>query len=231
MKITATTTLGELITILGNIKRAEKTPTSKALREAADPIADMQGCLVYANGYVVYDNGYGRTVMWLPSCVSFTYHFTELKETEKNYMSETETLPEGMLESLPWFMALTVVGDHRIEANAMNRRMGGRKGTKEYRVDDDGDRDGDTEEAWEASYRHDYTWMDGHFGESPETAIIREEMRGEMLADMTEKQREVFVLYYQDGYTQDEIADHLRIGRTTVQDRLIGALKKAKKIL
>ena len=72
MKITENTTLGELINILGDIEKADKTPTSKALRETAEPLADMQGCTLYANGYAVYDNCCGRTVMWIRSCVSFT---------------------------------------------------------------------------------------------------------------------------------------------------------------
>ena len=55
------TTLAELIAILGDVSKAEKTPTSKALRETAgEPIAESDGILVYANGYAVYDNGTGR---------------------------------------------------------------------------------------------------------------------------------------------------------------------------
>ena len=62
--ITENTTLGELITILGDVSKAEKTPTSKALRETAgDPIAESDGIRVYANGYGIYDNGSGRTVV------------------------------------------------------------------------------------------------------------------------------------------------------------------------
>lgn len=228
MKITENTTLGELINILGDIEKADKTPTSKALREAAEPIADTQGCTLYANGYAVYDNCCGRTVMWVRSCVSFTYYFDKLRETEKDYMRETETLPEGFLESLPWFMALTIVGDHRIEVNLLNRRQGGRKGSKDYHTDDYDDHAGEAEQ--QEIYRRSYSWNDGYVGESPEAAYIREETRGEMLSNMTDKQREVFVLYYQNGYTQQEIADMLRIAKQSVNERLEAALKKAKKL-
>jgi len=231
MNITENTTLKELIEALGAVEKAPKTPTSKKLREeAGEPLAACEGCIVYANGYGVYENETGRTVVWIPSCVSFTYHFDKLKDSEKNHMRETDTLPEGLLETLPWFMAMTVIGDHRVEDNAMNRRQGSRKGSKDYRADDDGDRDGDAEEAVEQQYEKEYTWRDSRVGENPESIFIREETRREMLANMTDKQREVFILYYQYGYTQQEIADKLMVDQTSVRDRLNGALKKVKKM-
>jgi len=121
--ITENTTLAELISILGPVTKAEKMPTAKKLREeAGEPIATEERCKVYSNGYVVYDNGSGRTVLWLPYCVSFTYHFNPLKDSEKGGdIKETCILPEGMLESQPWTVAVTLIGEHRIEANFMNR--------------------------------------------------------------------------------------------------------------
>lgn len=77
-------------------------------------------------------------------------------------MSETDTLPEGLLESMPWFSALTLIGDHRVEANAMNRRQGSRKGSKDYDSDDLGDKDGDAEEAYEKQYQKEYNWRETH---------------------------------------------------------------------
>ena len=62
--ITDNTTLGELLAILGDVTKTGKTPTSKTLREeAGEPIASEERCMVYANGYAVYDNGSGRTVV------------------------------------------------------------------------------------------------------------------------------------------------------------------------
>ena len=89
--ITGNTTLAELISILGPVTRAAKTPTSKALREEAgepiasspDPLGYGDGILVYSNGYAVYDNGSGRTVVWVPACTSFNYYFDKMKESEK----------------------------------------------------------------------------------------------------------------------------------------------------
>ena len=229
--ITENTTLAELIDILGPVTRAAKTPTSRKLREeAGEPIAESDGILVYSNGYGVYDNGSGRTVMWIPSCVSFTYYFDKMKESEKGgEIKEHIDLPEGFLESQPWVLALTLVGDHRVEQNSMNRRQGGRKGTKDYNADDNGDKDGDAEEAVEDSYENEYTWREDRIGEDPETIYIRKETRREMLESMTEKQRQVFILYYYYGYKQQEIADMMNCAISTVNQHLQYAVENARK--
>ena len=53
--ITENTTLGDLLAIIGSVPKAEKTPTSKALRETAgEPLATEERCKVYANGYAVF---------------------------------------------------------------------------------------------------------------------------------------------------------------------------------
>ena len=78
-------------------------------------------------------------------------------------------------------------------------------------------------------YRIVFFWNDGRFGENPLDALIRQERNREMLAAMTDKQREVFLLYYKEGYTQQQIADMLDVDQTSVRDRLDGGLKKTKK--
>ena len=230
--ITGNTTLGELIDIIGPVNKATKTPTSRKLREeGGELLVECDGILVYANGYAVYNNGSGRTVVWVPDCVSFTYHFNPLKPNEKTYgISETYDLPKGFLESQPWMLALTLVGDHRVEQNSMNRRQGGRKGTRDYNADENGDKDGDAEEAVEDSYENEYSWREAQIGEDPESIYIRKETRREMLERMTKKQREVFIFYYYYGYKQQEIADMLGTARTTIMHRLDAAVKKAKNI-
>ena len=229
--ITENTTLGELISILGPVTKAQKTPTSRKLaEEAGEPIASDDCCTVYANGYAVYDNGSGRTVVWVPACVSFTYYFDPMKESEKgDEIKQSIDLPEGFLESQPWNLAITLIGDHRVEQNSMNR-TGSRTGTKDYDSDDNGDKDGDAEEALENSYQNEYNWREDQVGEDPETIYIRKETRREMLESMTPEQREVFLLYYKYGYKQKEIAKMLGIDRSSVRRRLDYAVKKVKKI-
>ena len=78
-------------------------------------------------------------------------------------------------------------------------------------------------------FRRAFNWYDGHMGENPQDAVERRETREEMLADMTDKQREVFILYYRDCMTQDEIAEMLGIAKMSVNERLRYALAKAIK--
>lgn len=60
--------------------------------------------------------------------------------------------------------------------------------------------------------------------------MIRKETREEVLAAMTDKQREVFVLYYDRGYRQQEIAEMMGISQQGVCKLLDKALKCVRKI-
>ena len=226
-QITATTTLDELLTML-DLGEKPKMPTPKALFEEDEPIADMSDCTLFRNGFAVYKNGTGRTVVWLPYCSSFTYYFNKLRDSEKDTFKETCELPDGFLAAQPWILAVTLIGDHRIEANSMNR-TGSRKDTTDYDSADNGDKDGDMELAIADPFRRAFNWYDGRMGENPQDAVERRETREEMLTAMTDKQREAFVMYYRDGMTQEEIAEIVGVSRDSVNDRLEGALKKAKK--
>ncbi len=222
-------TLKDLIDTLGAVKKAEKTPTSRKLREeAGEPIVTTDSILIYACGYAVYENESGRTVMWVPACTSFTYYFERETELEQTYIPQKSVLPDGMLEALPWEMVLTMIGDHRIEANSMNR-TGSRGGRAAFECEDDGDKNDELETAIAESYLKEFEWREDYVGEDPESIYIRKESREEALARMTEKQREVFTLYYMEGYTQQEIADQLGINRKAVAFRLDGAITKVAK--
>ena len=228
--ITAETTLGELLTMFSFADKP-KMPTAKALyEEAGEPIAEFCDCTLFSNGFAIYQNDTGRTVVWLPYCRSFTYYFNKLRDAEKDTMSETYELPDGFLEAQPWIIAVALIGDHRIEQNCMNR-TGSRKDTTDYDSADNGDKDGDTEEALADPFRRAFIWYDGRMGENPQDAVERRETREEMLAEMTDKQREVFIMYFRDGLTQDEIAAELGIAKMSVNERLRYALSKAKRIL
>ncbi|MBR3628991.1 MAG: sigma-70 family RNA polymerase sigma factor, partial [Oscillospiraceae bacterium] len=138
-------------------------------------------------------------------------------------LRETYELPAGFLSTQPWILAVTLIGDHRIEANSMNR-TGSRRDTTDYDSVDNGERVLAAD-----PYRGAFTWYDGHIGEDPQVVVERRETREEMLAAMTDKQREVFILYYRDCMTQDEIAEMLGIAKMSVNERLRYALAKAKK--
>lgn len=225
--ITNKTTLGEVLAAL-DLGKKPKTPTPRVLFETAgEPIAEMNDCTLFSNGFAIYKNDSGRTVVWLPYCVNFIFCFDKLRDSEKDTLRETYELPEGYLETQPWIIAVTLIGDHRIERNSMNR-TGSRKNTVDLASKDKGDKNGRIEEITADPYRRAFNWYDGHMGENPQDAIERRETREEMLAAMTDKQREVFVLYYRDGMTQDQIANALGIAKMSVNERLRYALAKTK---
>ncbi|MDE6787841.1 MAG: sigma-70 family RNA polymerase sigma factor [Ruminococcus sp.] len=228
MNITAKTTLGELLDML-NLGDKPKAPTPKMLFETAgEPIADMSGCTLFRNGFAIYQNVTGRTVVWLPYCSNFTFYFNKLKDSEKYTFRETCELPKGFLESQPWIIAVTLIGDHRIESNSMNR-TGSRTGTSDFSSQDKGDKDGEMEKVVADPFRRAFNWYDGHMGENPQDAVERHETRKEMLAAMTDKQREVFIMYYRDGMTHEQIAAKIGVSRPAVTVRLSYALEVAKK--
>lgn len=228
MDITAKTTLGELLAML-NLGDKPKVPTPKMLFETAgEPIADMNSCTLFRNGFAIYKNCTGRTVVWLPYCKSFTYYFDKLKDSEKDTLKETTVLPEGYLESQPWIIAVTLIGEHRIEYNSMNR-TGSRKDTVDLASKDKNDKDDAIEKAIADPYRRAFNWYDGHMGENPQDAVERRETREEMLAAMTDKQREVFITYYRDGMTMEQVGSVFGITKPAVYVRLNNALEIAKK--
>ena len=223
MTITEKTTLGELLTLLDLAEKSGKTPTPRELFETAGaPIAETNDCTLFRNGFAIYQNITGRTVVWLPYCTRFTFYFAKLKDTEKDILRETCALPDDALTAMPWPIAVTLIGDHRIEANSMNR-TGSRRDTTDLDSANNGERVLAAD-----PYRGAFTWYDGHIGEDPQVVVERRETREEMLADMTDKQREVFILYYRDCMTQDEIAEMLGIAKMSVNERLRYALAKAK---
>ena len=223
--ITPGTSLGEILEMLGDVERLPKTPKKRQLMEmTGGPMAEYEGCYVFDNGYVLYENGSGRTTMWLPDCVRFIYQFTKLRDAEKiRGLREYEEIPEEQMREMSWVVVLTTIGGHRIEYLSLNRK-GDRAGSRADLYDETND------ENQEEPLRREYVWKDAQFGEDPETAYIRKETLARALASMTDKQREAFLLYYRDGYTQPEIGKKFGISKVAVGQRLNEAIKVLKKI-
>ena len=80
MMITEKTTLGELLTLLNLAEKSGRTPTPRELFETAgEPIAEFSDCTLFSNGFAIYQNITGRTVVWLPYCKNFTFYFPVLQ--------------------------------------------------------------------------------------------------------------------------------------------------------
>ncbi len=226
MNITAKTTLGELLATLGLMpgqKKKGKTPTRLKLTTSEEPLVQVHGSTLYASGYALYENGLGRhSVIWVPYCTNFTYYFNKLRDSEKDYLRESAEVPDKALMETSWATIVTLFGEERI-TQSMNRGFGNAKAT-EYGMESEEEyepKDEDTE-------GKNFVWDDEPLGVDPLDAVIRCENRNEMLAAMTDKQREVFILYYKFGMSQREISEYLGINQKAVSDRLKFAAKKTK---
>jgi RNA polymerase sigma factor (sigma-70 family) len=223
--ITEKTTLGELLAILHLGEKPGKTPTPRELRETVgDPAATEERCLVYRNGWAVYDNGSGCTVLWLPDCVSFTYQFIKPEKNESWAVPACEKLPESLLPAQPWPIAVTLLGDYSVERNLMKR-----KGSSCSSIAI-GESDCDfTEETIADSVLECFFRQRERVAEDPEDFYIWKETLQEMLDSMTKKQRKAFVLYYIYGYKEEEIARRYCVKKAAVCRLLSRAVEEAKK--
>lgn len=227
--ITGKTTLGELLAMLGltaGQKRNGKTPTRAALAVTGGaPIAAEEGCKVYENGYALYNNGLGRhTILWLPYCVNYAYHFNKLRDAEKEYLNERDDIPDKMLISTAWPIVVALFGEERITQNMFH----GFGNCDTESIESDGDeQENDTVD--EDADGEDFCWDDETLGVDPLEAVIRRERRETLLSEMTGSQRKVFVLTYKCGWTQERIADEMGVSQQAVQKLLSKAKCKAKK--
>ena len=228
--ITPRTTFGELLTILGleaGQKRTGRTPKRAALlAESGEAVVKMCGISVFRNGYALYENGFGRySVLWLPYCTRFTYCFNKLRDAEKDYLRETAGLPEDGFAAWKWMPVIALFGEERI-TQKLNRGFGNAD-TKNNESSEDDEVEIEPEDIdWEGL---NFVWDDETLGVDPLNAVIRRETRENMLAAMTDKQREVFILYHKYGWTQQQIATILNNSRATVREHLRYASQKAKK--
>lgn len=228
MKITAKTTLSEAITILDlkpGQKKKGKTPTRLKLTTSEEPLVQIHGSTLYASGYALYENGLCRhSVVWLPYCVNFTYYFNKLRDAEKDYLREKAEVSDKALMETSWATIVALFGEERI-TQSMNRGFG----NADPSADGDSiDEENENEPEDEDMEGRNFVWDDETLGVDPLDAVIRRENREEMLAAMTDKQREVFVLYHKYGWTQQKIADTLGITKMSVCERLKQAKSKMR---
>ena len=212
------------------LEKAKRRPGASQLRTYEPRIARIEigdgSCEVYANGYAVYDNGDRKTVLWVPDCGSCSYYFTQLRDSEKKAWTETDEfgnehevrmkdhddIDEEVLGLAPWYDALIVAGENRIEQNLDHPKSVGTTSDSE-------DQDGYEEKA-----RH--RWICGATFPNPEDEYLKKEAAEERMEALTEKQRRVFRLYYEEGYKQKEIAAMVGIDQQNVSKYINNAKKK-----
>ena len=217
--------------------KAKRCPGSEQLRSGHMLIAQITvgeaTCEVYENGYAVFDNGDRKTVVWVPDCPKAARYYypatydekckEELRLRGEDYEDdpdccivkgtepEEDKLDEGQLAEMTWYLAVVIAGENRIEQNLEHPISAG---SRSDRYHDDLDSTGR------------YSWSCGARFQNPEEAVLYKEEQAERCADLTEKQREVYRYYYEEEYTQEEIADMLGISHQAVCERLESVRKK-----
>ena len=199
--------------------RMGRRPGAIQLREHYDRIAMIpvgDGCCeVFSNGYAVFDNGDRKTVVWVPACGIKTYRFTRLTDRELEYQQDQESLDEELMGDLPWYYPIIMAGEDRIEWNLAHPRSAGNMSDADLLIEN---------QAGEAC-----CWCSSSCFPNPEEAYIQKETKAERRAMLTDKQLEVYDMYFDDCMTQCEIADRLGISQKAVDYRLDGIEKKMKK--
>lgn len=199
------------------IEKAKRRPGAIQLRTEVPRIAVKEVgndglCEVFVNGYAIYDNGDRKTVLWVPDCGSATYYFTKLRDNEKQYQVEKDTVGQDVFGPAPWYIALVVAGENSIERNQEHPRSIGT-------MTDTG-----AKEDYEVKPEH--RWIGGTHFDNPEEAYIKKEAEEERRAALTKKQRVIYDMHYNQELTQQCISEQLHIGQNTVHYHLKGILKK-----
>ncbi len=217
-------TLKELMASLTPDQRPAKAPTPRALRtKAGEPVAEIPGLRVYRNGYAVYENTSGRSVFRVTDCLSFTYCFQPARPGENSPVPDFFTIPREEMEALSWYIPLTLVGDYRVEYNTQVHRR------ELPLAPEDPDL---LNQFFAPAAEETIPFAPGTgFGENPESALLRQENRREMLEALTGRQREVFKLYCFEGCNQHEIAERLGLCRSAVTRLLGRALDRVRDLL
>lgn len=164
---------------------------------------------VFNNGYAIYDNGNRKVVLWVPDCGSVTYYFTGLRDNEKEYLPQKDEISEDVLGQYPWYNALLIAGENRIEYNMDHPKSKGN--TSDFDL--------------EVEIKPATHWAGGARFENPEDAYLKKEAEEERRKALTEKQREVYVMRYELGMTLEEIAEECGVSHQAISK----VLEKIKK--
>lgn len=208
-----TPTLRELIDTVSPLPTDTKLPVHAMLRKNdEEPLAEIPGLRVCRSGCAIYENTSGRSVFRIQSLPAFTFHFQPARSEENTPVKDSFTIPQEIMENLPWYIPLTLIGDYRVEFNRKVHRKECSLSTMDTGIQD---------HSLSIAFRPD---ADRY--ENPENKIIQEEYFHEMLNCLTDRQREIFILYFLEGRNQFEIAKKLGMVRSSVSRILHRALER-----
>ena len=155
-------------------------------RVAMIKIGENGICEVFSNGYAVYDNGNRKVVIWVPDCGTAKYYFA----------TETDEITPEVMGEFPWFNAVLIAGEDRIQYNMDHPKSKGN--TSDYDMED-------------VNIAPAARWIGGSRFDNPETAYLKKEAAEERRNLLTDRQREVYEMYFEQGKTTRQIAGELNI--------------------
>ena len=206
-------TLRELKSMLPTTEFYEHIPSAKFISSSGASIAVYESTdyqiAVYPCGFAIGRSGRRTVGVRVDECGDYRYLVENGEKTAFQYVGDDlqHYFSEDFFLDQPWPLRLMMAVDDQLQKN-----------------------EDDREDKWLSRHPEipdDKEWMNGGHYSFEDALIHRMEMK-EVLELMTEKQRRVLVLYRR-GYTQQEIGRMLGISRDSVKDRLMGAMKKAKK--
>lgn len=208
-------TLRELLTMISSTAGVS-IPTAKALRESDTPIAiyatNNFTISVYSSGFALAVSYKRTTVVRVDECTDYTYDtLHEALANCKKSATPSHIGFEVFLDAA-WPVRVTMTAEDQLERNNNGA-------------------------AWSKICLHPSVAADvkeynrSVHGQSIEDMAFAKMAKEEMLERLTDKQREAYVLYYDEGYTMEEIGGMLGISRDAVKDRLHGAVQKTRKYI
>lgn len=218
--ITSTTknvdmTLRELFAFLPTTKGLS-IPTPKSLRLGSATVVSYTefgiSLTVYDNGFAVARDTKRYAVFRVDICKDYHYNteHAELARQKKSATKPNIELDEFL--DMPWTVRLMLTASDKLEEN-------------------------DEQAAHRAIAEHPSVAADVQaynrliHGESVEEQVINKMMKEEMFDLLTDKQRTVFKLYYDERCTQPEIAKMLHLTPSSVNQQLKSAVAKIRKYM
>lgn len=205
-------TLRELREVTGSTKGLEVSTKKQlmAMSEAVEVYISEEtpgyGIAAYRNGFALAVSNRRYTVVRIDECGDYVYTHPDSTLDAPEYI-RPQLIEEVEFLDKPWPIRIMLTVDDQFQENEDSR-----------------------ERKWLSKHPEipdDKNWMCGGTYSFEDEVIDRID-RERMLEKLTEKQREVFDLYYGQGYTMQEIADRLGLHISSVNNRLECAIKKIR---
>ena len=189
-------------------------PTPKALRESGEPIAAYANksfsLSAYENGFILARSFKRQTVVRLDECGDYSYDTLHGDLARQKKSATKPDIAADVFMDEPWPVRVSLTAEDRLQANNDNAAASaiGLHPSVAAEV---------------PAYNRRMQ------GKSAEDIVIERMEKEEMMGRLTEKQREVMQLYYDEGYTQQEIEKMLGISQKAVGQHIMLAMKKVRK--